>query len=227
LPGQARQWWQRNESPTPWRDQIGASFLGDFIRRRILMLTMVAATLWWSEPILAQPNAQLGLLCTSEGTPADKQIDACNSPFSAARSRHIGTPELEVQRMLTRVRAEVVGNRCHGRIRRCSARFIRRQSEAASHLFTSEAKQSRTGEAKKSGLLRHLRSSQWRKTYFPHTSFATSTASLSLAHCSSSVRTLPSSVEANPHCGDRASWSSGAYFEASASRRLMSSFFSS
>src|SRR5580692_3286603 len=52
--------WQRNESPTPWRDQIGASFLGDFIRRRILMLTMVAATLWWSEPILAQPNAQLG-----------------------------------------------------------------------------------------------------------------------------------------------------------------------
>ncbi len=27
----------------------------------------------------------------------------------------------------------------------------------------------------------------------------------SFAHCSSSVRTLPSSVEANPHCGDRQS----------------------
>jgi len=44
-----------------------------------------------------------------------------------------------------------------------------------------------------------------RMTYFPHTSFATSTASLSFAHCSSSVRILPSSVEAKPHCGDTAS----------------------
>lgn len=31
-----------------------------------------------------------------------------NSPFSAALSRHLGTPGLEVQQMLTRVRAEVV-----------------------------------------------------------------------------------------------------------------------
>jgi uncharacterized caspase-like protein len=31
-----------------------------------------------------------------------------NSPFSAALSDHIGTPGLEVQQMLTRVRAEVV-----------------------------------------------------------------------------------------------------------------------
>ena len=31
----------------------------------------------------------------------------------------------------------------------------------------------------------------------------------SLAHCSSSASTLPSSVEAKPHCGDRQSWSSG------------------
>src|ERR1700722_108859 len=44
-----------------------------------------------------------------------------------------------------------------------------------------------------------------KKLYFPHTSFATSTVSFSLAHCSSSVRTLPSSVEAKPHCGDTAS----------------------
>ena len=50
---------------------------------------------------------------------------------------------------------------------------------------------------------------------------------LSLAHCWSSVSTLPSSVQAKPHCGDRQSWSSGAYFAASSRRRLMSSFFSS
>jgi uncharacterized caspase-like protein len=35
---------------------------------------------------------------------------APNSPFSAPLSRHIGTPGLEVQQMLTRVRAEVVGS---------------------------------------------------------------------------------------------------------------------
>ena len=40
---------------------------------------------------------------------------------------------------------------------------------------------------------------------YPHSSRATSTASFSLAHCSSSVRILPSSVEAKPHCGDSAS----------------------
>ena len=34
--------------------------------------------------------------------------EGSNSPFSAALSRHIGTPGLEVQQMLTRVRAEVV-----------------------------------------------------------------------------------------------------------------------
>jgi uncharacterized caspase-like protein len=34
--------------------------------------------------------------------------EGINSPFSAALSRHIGTPGLEVQQMLTRVRAEVV-----------------------------------------------------------------------------------------------------------------------
>jgi uncharacterized caspase-like protein len=34
--------------------------------------------------------------------------EGANSPFSAALSRHIGTPGMEVQQMLTRVRAEVV-----------------------------------------------------------------------------------------------------------------------
>ena len=36
--------------------------------------------------------------------------DGANSPFSAALSRHIGTRGLEVQQMLTRVRAEVVSS---------------------------------------------------------------------------------------------------------------------
>jgi uncharacterized caspase-like protein len=34
--------------------------------------------------------------------------EGANSPFAAALSRHIGTLGLEVQQMLTRVRAEVV-----------------------------------------------------------------------------------------------------------------------
>jgi hypothetical protein len=47
------------------------------MRRSILMLALVAAAVW-AGPVSAQSNAQLGTLCTSEGTPADKQIDACN-----------------------------------------------------------------------------------------------------------------------------------------------------
>jgi len=49
----------------------------------------------------------------------------------------------------------------------------------------------------------------------------------SFAHCSSSDKTLPSSVEAKPHCGDRQSWSRATYRVASSMRRLISSFFSS
>jgi tetratricopeptide (TPR) repeat protein len=52
------------------------------MRRLILMGTLVIAAAWWlmaaPSPALAQSNAQLGPLCTSENTPADKQIDACN-----------------------------------------------------------------------------------------------------------------------------------------------------
>src|SRR5450631_4200606 len=47
------------------------------MRRSILMLAMVVAALW-SAPALAQSRAQLGPLCTSDNTPADQQIDACN-----------------------------------------------------------------------------------------------------------------------------------------------------
>src|ERR1700686_3162114 len=61
----------------------------------------------------------------------------------------------------------------------------------------------------------------------PQTSSVSSTIIRSFAHCSSSASTLPSSVEAKPHCGDRQSWSSATYFTASSIRRLMASFFSS
>ena len=47
------------------------------MRRPILMLSLLAAALW-SAPAFAQSNAQLGPLCTSESTPADAQIAACN-----------------------------------------------------------------------------------------------------------------------------------------------------
>src|SRR6202171_1316150 len=47
------------------------------MHRWILLLAMVATALW-SMPALAQSRAQLGPLCTSEGTPVDQQIDACN-----------------------------------------------------------------------------------------------------------------------------------------------------
>ena len=158
-----------------------------------------------------------GTLIAFATAPGQVALDGegANSPFSAALSRHIGTPGLEVQQMLTRVRAEVVaktgGNRCHGRIRRCSARFIWRQSDGAtapsfrgaSKTRTSDA-QLRIGESRDSGFDALHRPGK-RPPYFPHTSLATSTASFSLAHCSSSDRMLPSSVEAKPHCGDTAS----------------------
>jgi tetratricopeptide (TPR) repeat protein len=66
---------------------------------------------------LAQPTAPTSGSTLGAGTliafaTAPGQValdgDGANSPFSAALSRHIGTPGLEVQQMLTRVRAEVV-----------------------------------------------------------------------------------------------------------------------
>jgi len=50
---------------------------GNVMHRWILLLAMLAAALW-SAPVLAQSRAQLGPLCTSDNTPADQQIDACN-----------------------------------------------------------------------------------------------------------------------------------------------------
>ena len=68
-------------------------------------------------PGLAAPTALgagstlgAGTLIAFATAPGQVALDGegANSPFSAALSRHIGTPGLEVQQMLTRVRAEVV-----------------------------------------------------------------------------------------------------------------------
>jgi tetratricopeptide (TPR) repeat protein len=45
--------------------------------RSILTLTVLAIALW-SAPGFAQSRNQLGPLCTTDTTPADQQIDACN-----------------------------------------------------------------------------------------------------------------------------------------------------
>ncbi|KRR09073.1 peptidase C14, caspase catalytic subunit p20 [Bradyrhizobium jicamae] len=47
------------------------------MRRAILTLTLLAAALW-SAAAAAQPRNQLGPLCTTDTTPADQQINACN-----------------------------------------------------------------------------------------------------------------------------------------------------
>src|SRR5258705_3896998 len=47
------------------------------MRRAILILSLLVAALW-SVPSLAQSRAQLGPLCTTDTTPADQMIDACN-----------------------------------------------------------------------------------------------------------------------------------------------------
>src|SRR5664279_2215167 len=59
--------------------------------------------------------------------------------------------------------------------------------------------------------------------YLPQISSESSTIIRSLAHCSSSASTLPSSVEAKPHCGERQSCSSATNLVASWMRFLISS----
>ncbi|MCP3477110.1 caspase family protein [Bradyrhizobium sp. CCGUVB1N3] len=46
--------------------------------RRLLVILSLLATAVWSAPCLAQSRSQLGPLCTTDTTPADQQIDACN-----------------------------------------------------------------------------------------------------------------------------------------------------
>jgi len=47
------------------------------MRHLILILSLVLSALW-TAPASAQSRSQLGPLCTTETTPADQQIDACN-----------------------------------------------------------------------------------------------------------------------------------------------------
>src|SRR5699024_671759 len=61
---------------------------------------------------------------------------------------------------------------------------------------------------------------------YDQTSSAIFTTCPSFFHCSSSVSRFPSSVEAKPHWGLRASWSSGTYPAASSMRFFTSSLFS-
>lgn len=60
--------------------------------------------------LAAPASLGAGTLIAFATAPGQVALDGegANSPFSAALSRHIGTPGLEVQQMLTRVRAEVV-----------------------------------------------------------------------------------------------------------------------
>jgi tetratricopeptide (TPR) repeat protein len=46
--------------------------------RRLLFILSFLAPALWSSPCLAQARNQLGPLCTTDTTPADQQIDACN-----------------------------------------------------------------------------------------------------------------------------------------------------
>jgi tetratricopeptide (TPR) repeat protein len=104
--------------------------LDDQVRTNILMfdacrnnpMTQQTASAGSSRAIavvagLAAPSAPASGAARGSGTliafataPGQVALDGegANSPFSAALSRHIGTPGLEVQQMLTRVRAEVV-----------------------------------------------------------------------------------------------------------------------
>jgi uncharacterized caspase-like protein len=66
-----------------------------------------------AEPVIGPAEREDPLAPRKDGlatAPGKVALDGegATSPFSAALSRHLGTPGLEVQQMLTRVRAEVV-----------------------------------------------------------------------------------------------------------------------
>src|ERR1700730_412268 len=77
LPSSAHPWNARLE-PFGRRPQQIHSMGSDLMRRSILTFAFVAAATLCSAPSFAQSRSQLGPLCTSEATPADQQIDACN-----------------------------------------------------------------------------------------------------------------------------------------------------
>ncbi len=192
------------------------------MHRSILMLALAAAALW-SAPALAQARSQLGPLCTTDTTPADQQIDACNKiialkVFSGEKLatiyfwRAVGwnkkgnysqvisdasealrlKPDIAQSDRRLRFRDLIQGARPCAALEPCAAHSAILRGAAKPPLLRIRP-------------LRVANSPDCLATYLPQTSLATSTASLSLAHCSSSVSRLPSSVEAKPHCGDTAS----------------------
>ena len=70
--------WQLEPRRSQRQQTLQANLMrGGLVRRSILMLALFAAALW-SGPVFAQSRAQLGPLCTTDTTPAEQQIDACN-----------------------------------------------------------------------------------------------------------------------------------------------------
>src|SRR5262245_42522426 len=57
--------------------RLSSSLPGLLMRRFILLLSLLASALW-AAPASAQQRNQLGPLCTTDTTPGDQQIDACN-----------------------------------------------------------------------------------------------------------------------------------------------------
>ena len=57
--------------------RLSSRFAGLLMRQFVLLLSVLASALW-PAPSPAQQRNQLGPLCTTDTTPADQQIDACN-----------------------------------------------------------------------------------------------------------------------------------------------------
>jgi tetratricopeptide (TPR) repeat protein len=66
-----------NRGAPPDNKQALLNLRDTSMRRLLVALCLLTATLW-SAPCLAQARSQLGPLCTTDTTPADQMIDACN-----------------------------------------------------------------------------------------------------------------------------------------------------
>jgi tetratricopeptide (TPR) repeat protein len=73
----AREPWDRRQQQKPGRLSELQRSKAIPMHRLMLILAMALSALW-TVPALAQSRSQLGPLCTTDTTPADQQIDACN-----------------------------------------------------------------------------------------------------------------------------------------------------
>lgn len=76
--------------------------------RLFVALALLVATLWSAPRVRRDVRARYADHSPLRPVRSRSTAKGANSPFSAVLSRHIGTPGLEVQQMLTRVRAEAV-----------------------------------------------------------------------------------------------------------------------